>query len=32
MYVLIVNFSISEGNAYEVPLVNFEKIKSSVKL
>ena len=32
MYILIVNFSISEGNAYEVQLVNFEKIKSSVKL
>ena len=32
MYILIVNFSISEGNAYEVQLVNFQKIKWSVKL
>lgn len=32
MYIFIGNFPISEKNAYEVQLVNFEKIKSSVKL
>ena len=32
MYIFIGNFSISEKNAYENPFVNFEKIKSSVKL
>lgn len=32
MYIFIGNLSISEKNAYEDPFVNFEKIKSSVKL